>query len=68
MTLIKGFKEEPNRQGFNENTLEWQGVKIRDLSKKKLIDIIVHLFTSNLTLQSKLKEHEDRTRIIKPYS
>ena len=66
MTLIKGFEEKPNEKGFNENTLEWRGTKLRDLSKKSLIDIIVHLFRMNLALQAKIKEDETRSRIIKP--
>ena len=65
MTLIKGFEEKP-KEGFNENTLEWRGTKLRDLSKKSLIDIIIHLFRMNLALQAKIKEDETRNRIIKP--
>jgi len=67
--LIKGFEEEPSQNGLNENTLEWKGTKLKDLSKKNLIDILVNLFRANLILQQKIKEHEQKNRIIHtPYS
>ena len=69
MTLIKGFEEEPSQNGLNENTLEWKGTKLKDLSKKNIIDILVNLFRANLILQQKIKEHEQKNRIIHtPYS
>ena len=66
MTHIKGFEEKPNQEGLNEHTLEWKGTKLKDLSKKSLIDIIVMLFRSNLILQQKVKEQEQKNRIIQP--
>ena len=62
--LIKGFNEPENQNGLNENTLEWRGTKLKDLSKKSLIDIIVNLFRANLILQQKIKEQEQKNRII----
>jgi hypothetical protein len=64
MTLIKGF-EEPQQQGFNENTLEWKGKKLKEMHHKELIDIIVNLFKINLALQTEMEQHK---RILTPYS
>ena len=54
MTLIKGF-EDKQEQGFNENTLEWKGKKLKEMQHKELVDIIVHLFTINVAMQQELK-------------
>ncbi len=54
--LIKGFGEE--QQGFNENTLEWKGKKLKELHHKELIDIIIHFFQINLALQEEIKAHK----------
>ena len=62
MTLIKGF-DEPKQQGFNENTLEWRGKKLKDMQHKELVDIIIALFASNLASQEEMKQHK---RILTP--
>ena len=49
---------------LNQDTLEWRGVKLRDCSKKTLIDIIVHLFASNLALQMENKKIKEVGNII----
>jgi len=67
--LIKGFEKE-QEQGFNENTLKWKGKTLKEMHHKELIDVIVHLFQSNLAMQAELKKYERITkpRIIQPYS
>ncbi len=68
MTLIKP-EESKSNQGFNGHTLEWRGTKLNDISKKKLIDIIAHLFAANLALQEELKQVKHIQGIIEtPYS
>lgn len=54
MSLIKGF-EKKKQTGFNENTLEWKGKKLKEMQHKELVDIIVHLFTINVAMQQELK-------------
>ncbi len=46
---------EDQEQGFNGNTLEWRGRKLKELSDKELIDVIVHFFELNLALQAELE-------------
>jgi len=64
MTLIKGF-DEPKQQGFNEETLEWKGKKLKEMHHKELVDIIVNLFKINLAMQEEMKQHK---KILTPYS
>ena len=67
--LIKGFEKE-QEQGFNGDTLEWKGKKLKEKHHKELIDIIVYFFQMNLAMQAELKKYERITkpRIIQPYS
>ncbi len=67
--MSKGF-DEPKQQGFNGDTLEWRGKKLKEMHHKELIDIIVHFFKMNLAMQAELKKYERITkpRIIQPYS
>lgn len=62
MTLIKGF-DEPEQQGFNGDTLEWKGKKLKEMQHKELIDLVVQFFQINLALQEEIKQH---TRILTP--
>ena len=55
MGYIEGINEKPNEQGLNENNIEWKGKKLKDMQHKELVDIIVHLFASNLALQEENK-------------
>ena len=55
MGHIIGLDKEPEQQGFNEHTLEWQGKKLKDMQHKELVDIIVRLFQTNLAQQAELK-------------
>ena len=57
MTLIKGFGEE-KKPGFNGDTLEWRGRKLKEMQKRELINIIVHFFQINLALQEEIKTHK----------
>jgi len=63
MGYIEGINEEPEQQGFNENTLEWRGKKLKDMQHKELVNIIVNLFAINLAQQEELKQHK---RILTP--
>jgi len=58
MGYIEGINEEPEQQGFNENTLEWRGKKLKDMQHKELVDIIINLFAINLAQQEELKQHK----------
>ena len=65
--LIKTDIPASEQKGFNENTLEWKGRKLKDLQSTELIDIIVNFLQINIALRTKVKEFEDINRIIQPF-
>ena len=69
MTLIKGFEEEPDNKEPSADGLLWKNKRLKDISSREKNDIIFQLFKMNWVLQQKIKEQEQKNRIIQtPYS
>ncbi len=63
MTLIKGFENKPNDQGFNEHTVEWRGRKLKELTKKELINLVINQFAINFAMKQELEQTQ---KILQP--
>ena len=64
MTLIK----EPDKlqeQGFNERTISWRGMPLKEMQRKQLTELVINQFRVNIALREELKV---TNRILTPYS
>lgn len=64
MTLIKE-SDKLQEQGFNERTLEWRGIPLKEMQHKQLIELVINQFRVNIALREELKV---TNRILTPYS
>ena len=61
--LIKGFEEKTNDKGFNPDTIEWKGKKLKEMTNRELIDLVVNQFAVNIAMKEELKQTQ---RIMNP--
>ncbi len=61
--LIKGFQEKINYKGFNPDTIEWKNKKLKEMTKRELIDLVVNQFAVNIAMKEELKQTQ---RIMNP--